>query len=180
MKYNELYACALTSGKRTLTFPNLFYSCPITMTVGLDLVAAVVGVTDFFSHVLNRLRKLINMSQSLLKLLFDSSDFHKHFQYLATNHRVNLAAQHGNASPEVTFLDKCTDTCKETYDRLQLRLLKVQDSRCKVYRAFREKDGINELTRLAQKSNSDLSMVVSMTGKKYFAKSSHAIHTQTC
>jgi hypothetical protein len=143
------------------------------MTTGIDLIAAVVGITAFFTHILNKLRKLIHMSQSVLKMLFDSSDFHKHFQYLATNHRVKLVARHGSGSQEVNFLDKCTATCKDTYERLQMRLQKVQDSRFKVYRAYREKDDIDVLARLMQKSNSDLAMVVSMT--RYVGRTVHTV-----
>jgi hypothetical protein len=131
--------------------------------MGLDFAAVVIGLIAFFTHVLNRFKKVIQISRDVLKTLMDQNDFYNNIKFLAEHHRTKLAQRHGAGSRHVTILDGCIRSCKNTFGDLEENLWKIQSSHLPPPRAYLEKDAVKRCVTAINSSVSELNTIMSMS-----------------
>jgi hypothetical protein len=121
-----------------------------TMTIGIDLVAAVVGLIAIFAHLFNKVRRLVKLSRRILELQLEHLGFQRKIAELARAARQNLPAHRRE------MLDDCIRMCQENYSVMEAILLKIQASRFKHGRALLESSHMRQLQKASEASTERL------------------------
>jgi hypothetical protein len=124
------------------------------MTIGIDVISAVIGLIAIFSHLVNKVRGLVKLSRRVLEMRLENLDFQRKISELAHAARSSLPLHRRE------MLDDCVQMCQENYRLMEVILLKIQASRFKHGRALLESFSMRELQKASEASTGRLQFLL--------------------